>query len=187
MKKIIIYDVDGVIIRREKYFSQRFSEDYGVPLGKILSFFKKEFQLCLIGKADLKVELNKYLMVWGWEKSVGELLDYWFSNESKLNRELLVEISRFRRDGTKCYLATNNEKYRVKYILETLGLAELFDGSFASCDIGYLKRDRKFWKKVHEVIDNEPSDVFVIDDEKENLDAAKSFGFVVEQYNGGRL
>ena len=57
--KAVIFDTDGMIIRSEKYFSQRFSDEFNIPMEKILPFFKNEFQLCLVGKADIKTELNK--------------------------------------------------------------------------------------------------------------------------------
>ena len=50
-----------MVIEREMRFSQRFSDEFDVPFEKIIPFFKNEFQLCLIGKADLKKELKKYL------------------------------------------------------------------------------------------------------------------------------
>ncbi len=80
MIKIVVFDVDGIVIRREMYFSQRFSREFGVPIEEILPFFENEFQLCLTGKADLKKEISKYFGRWGWKKSIDELFSYWFSN-----------------------------------------------------------------------------------------------------------
>jgi len=177
MKKAIIYDADGVIIRREKYFSQRFSDDFGVSMDKILPFYKNEFQLCLVGKVDLKEELKEYLAVWGWNKPTDELLDYWFRNESTISQELIDNIASLREEGTKCYLATNNEKYRVKYLLENLRMAQLFDGVFASCEVGFLKSDQEFWEYVGNQIDCNFSEALVIDDEEKNLVSSQSLVF----------
>ena len=109
MIKTIIFDTDGMVAHREMYFSQRFSKEFGVPMEKVLSFFKNEFQLCLIGKADLKNELAKYFGQWGWKKSVEELLLYWFTNESNLDKKMLESVKNLRSKGISCYLDTNNE------------------------------------------------------------------------------
>ena len=39
MIKAIIFDADGVLIHREKYFSERLEDDYGIPREKSLEFF----------------------------------------------------------------------------------------------------------------------------------------------------
>ncbi len=140
MIKIILFDCDGPIIHREKYFSQRLKEERGIEvnLDKDNSFFNGEFLLCETGKADLKQVLPKWLDTWHWKGSIDELLEYWFSNEAETNIEMLNYIKSLKQRGIKCYLATNNEKYRVKYLLETVGLQKHFDGCFASCDLGFF-------------------------------------------------
>lgn len=124
--KAVIFDTDGMIIRSERYFSQRFSDEFDIPMEKILPFFKNEFQLCLVGKADIKTELKKYIKEWGCKKSADDLLAYWFEYESKTDEKMLESIKVLRNNGIKCYLHTNNEKYRVQYLLDKVGLKNFF-------------------------------------------------------------
>ena len=77
-----------------------------------------------LGKADIKDALKKYLPPWGWKKSADEFLEYWFKFDSVLNREMLKSIKDLRKSGIKCYLATNNEKYRVEYFENVLKFKE---------------------------------------------------------------
>src|SRR5258708_7184557 len=79
MIKAILFDVDEVVIKREKYFSQKYSEEYKVPQEQVMEFFKGEYQDCAIGKMDLKEVLPKYLKKWGWQGSLEEFMDYWFT------------------------------------------------------------------------------------------------------------
>ena len=77
MIKAIIFDFDGMFADEGGQFSEKFSQKYGIPMEKVITFFKAEFGDCLIGKADLKKEFLKYLGKWGiadvgWEKIEGE-------------------------------------------------------------------------------------------------------------------
>lgn len=183
MIKAILFDVDGIIINREMYFSERYSRDFNVPLEKILPFYKNEFQKCLVGQADLKEELTKYLDDWEWNKPIEELLDYWFEHESTINKEVLSAVSDLRARGIKCYLATNNEKYRVDYLRQNLGLGQHFDGIFASCDLGAKKPSEAFWQSISEKIGFDNTEVEVLDDEPENVESANQYGFRSEIFS----
>lgn len=183
--KAIIFDADGMVVRRVMYFSERFSRDFNVPIKKIMPFFKNEFQLCIIGKADLKEELVKYLPVWNWTKSINELLKFWFENEKDVDQKIIDDIQDFRKKRIKCYLSTNNEKYRVDFLSNNLGLGNYFDDFFTSSHFGCKKSDEKFWQLVYDKIKVEnKNEVLVWDDDKKNLSAAKSFGFRTEFYKG---
>jgi len=187
MTRALIFDADGVIIHREGYFSDRLSRDFGIPLEKILPFFKNEFQQCLLGKADLKQEIQKYLPQWGWEKSLDELLEFWFSQESHLDERLVSDISNLRQKGIRCYLATVNEKHRVEYLSHRLGFKDLFDKIFASSSVGFLKQSTDFWSVIFSQLNVEKNEVLVWDDEQIAVDAARGFGFPAELYTDFEL
>lgn len=183
MIKTIIFDTDGVLIKREMYFSQRLSQDFGIPPEKILPFFKNEFQQCLVGAADLKVELAKYLKAWNWEKSIDELLAFWFTSESNVDSNILGSIKSLRSRGFLCYAATNNEKYRVQYLYDKLGFNNIFDGVFSSAELGCMKPKPEFWLAIdHKLGQPGKSEVLVWDDEQKNVESARNFGFQAELY-----
>src|SRR5688500_6890642 len=116
MSKILLFDMDGVVVKKTKVFRVRISEKLNIPLEKVLEFFKNEFQESLVGKADLKVVLEKYIHEWGWNDTVESLLKFWFEGESEVDDQLLAKISNYRKGGGKGYLASNNEKYRIDYL-----------------------------------------------------------------------
>ncbi len=179
----LIFDTDGVIVHREMYFSEQLSQEFGMQAEKILPFFRNEFQLCLVGKADLKEEITKYLDTWGWTKSVDELLRYWFESENIIDREILVYIQKLRDRGVRCYLDTNNEKYRTQYLWEELGLKNFFDDLFSSAKLGYAKPQHEFWSAIDSSLKQpKRSDVLVWDDEETHVTAARTFGFSAELY-----
>ena len=184
MINIIILDTDGIVVHREMYFSQRFSQTFGVPPEKVLRFFKNEFQLCLTGKADLKEELSKYTPEWGWTKSVDDLLMFWFENENTIDQKILEHIQTLRKKGVCSYIDTNNEKYRAAYLFDNLGLKQFFDGTFSSAQLGCLKPQQEFWSAIHDALGKpNKADVLVWDDDHEHVEAAKLFGFHAERYS----
>ena len=66
MTKVVLLDADGVVIKKgDGYFSDRFVAEYGAPAEEVRAFFKNEFRLCQVGKADLKEELANYQAVGG--------------------------------------------------------------------------------------------------------------------------
>ncbi len=182
MIKAIIFDADGVLVHREKYFSELLEEEYGVPLNKSLEFFNGEFVDCLVGKKDLKKILPKYLKDWGWEKSLEELLTYWFERESKRDEELMDYIAKLHDKGIKIYIGTNNEKYRTEYLRDKMGLGQIAHKVYGSGHVGYAKPDHNFFKFILDDQGLKKTEVLFWDDDEENVQAAKEFGIKAEVY-----
>lgn len=185
MIKVILFDCDGPIIKRAKYFSQRLKEEKGIVTDTEdeRSFFANEFLLCEKGRADLKVEMGKRLKTWGWTGTVEELMEYWFSGEAEADTEMTECIKELRSKGIKTYLSTNNEKYRVDYLWNIVGLKNILDGKMPSSELGHLKPETKFWEQAYKRLSNVSKDeVLVLDDAQSAINSAKEFGFKAEFY-----
>lgn len=183
MIKVALFDLDGVLVISEKIFSERLAEEYGVDKESQLEFFNGRFLECLVGKADLKKEIKLYLKKWRWIGNVESMLDYWFSNEANVDGRLLALIRELRKKGIKCYLATNQEKYRTSYIANEMGFSEIFDGIFSSSSVGYLKNRPQFFEYVLNQMTNVKSqEVLFVDDSQDNIEVAQRFGIQAELY-----
>lgn len=182
MIRVIIFDADGVLIETE-VFSKQFSRDYSIPLHEITPFFTGIFDTAITGKADLKEIIKPYLKKWGWQKSPEAFLDYWFTSEHHLNKELLMYIQHLREKKITCVVATNQEKYRATYMLEKMGFSDSFTKLYASCHLGSKKPDQLFFQKVFDDLkDYKKEGVLFWDDSEENVKAAKEFGIQAELY-----
>ncbi|MBI2427013.1 MAG: HAD-IA family hydrolase [Candidatus Kerfeldbacteria bacterium] len=179
----VLFDMDGMVVLLDEIFSDRLSRDYDVPMAKILPFFENEFQDCLVGRADLKHELAKYTARWGWEKSVDDLVVYWFQTQSTRDERMIESVQRLRARGIRCSIQTNNERYRVEHLAKTLGLRDVFDDIFASYDLGCAKPSQEFWRLIHDRL-GQPTktEMLVWDDDPENVESARRFGFHAELY-----
>lgn len=184
MIKVILFDCDGPIIKREKYFSQRL-KDLGMGLNEdlVTKFFKTEFLEIERGKADLKQALQGKIESWGYKGTVKELMDFWFEGEAEIDQEMKNYIISLRQNGVKCYLATNNEKYRTEYLWNVVGLKDFLDGVFSSCYSGYLKPQIEYWEEVYKGLSKIPrNEVLFWDNLPAAVESAREFGFNAEVY-----
>lgn len=182
MIKVVLFDVDGVLINID-FFTNIAEKKYGISKSETNKFFKNEFKHCIKGKKDLKVVIEPYLDKWGWNKSVDAYLDEWFTHESSINKELIFYIKELREQNIKCYLATNQEKYRVEYLSKNLSMSSRFDGIYASANLSYRKPEIKFYEKIYLDFPNlKKEEILLWDDTLENVESALKFGFCAEVY-----
>ena len=175
--KAILFDIDGIVITgRKHFFSYRLAREHGIPEKDVEEFFKNDFRECSFGRADLKEKIAPYLIKWGWKGSVDDLLKYWFESESTTDREVLRIISELRSRGVKCYMASRQEKYRLQYILDVIGLKNDFDGIFSTCDIGYDKWQPEFFEYIFNKLSLQPKEIMFFDDGEQNIETASKLG-----------
>ncbi len=178
--KAIVLDADGVIINKPDMFSVQYQKEFGISNEVMLPFFKGRFQDCLTGKADLKEELKPFLKKWAWPGTVEELLNYWFKSEHYIDERIVAEIEDLKRMGIKCYLGTDQEKYRTEYIRKNMGLEKIFDKIYSSAEMGCKKPDKEFFKSMAEDLRQgeniQPEKIMFWDDDEKNVAAGKDFG-----------
>lgn len=184
MIKAILFDVDGVILfPLNTFFSDRLAEKLGIPLSKIVPFFEKEYQQCLVGQLDLKEALVPYVREWQWTGSIDELLSFWFEAEAEVDANLIASIDNLRAKGLTCFVATNQEKYRAEYMFKQIGFNGSFDKLYAAGKLGVAKPDHAFFQHITDDLPDIPKDEILFwDDKQHNVEAARQFGILAEHY-----
>ena len=177
--KYILFDADGVVINSE-LFSIQYQKQFGISNDKMLPFFKGIFQDCLVNKADLKKVVLPYLKNWKWTGTVDEFLQFWFKAEHHIDKKMIELIKTLQNRGIKCYLATNQEKYRTEYMKNKMGFKNIFDHIFSSVEIGFKKPEREFYEFIFNWInkmgDVAKDEIFYTDDSQKSIDMATAFG-----------
>ena len=189
----LLFDADGVLIKNTPLFSERLSEEYGIPIEKMLLFFNGAFMQCGIGKADLKEELTKVVSHWGWRGTVDELLEFWLTKGTEVDGEMEAFIRSLYAQGVPTYLVTHQEKYRGEHF-RTLFEGKIFDRVYYSAALGIAKGEKAFWEKVFAGVTDdvqrkkgivpEKHLCLFIDDAAENIKDAAAFGLQTYQYTG---
>lgn len=187
MIKAILFDADGVTLVKHGYFSERYIKEYHVLPEKVRPFFREKFGLCQKGKSDLRQEIQPYLAAWGWKGTVDDFLNYWFTSDFEPNKEVLDVIRNLRAKGIKCYLVTDQEKYRAEYLKNVVKFDENFDGTFYSYNLGYRKSDAEFFEAVIKDLNLKYDEVLYLDDEEENITVATEAGINSKLYRYDEL
>lgn len=182
--RVILFDVDGVLIRIPHYFSQELeNQGYGNAIESLNSFYKDDISReCAEGKADAMKNIMPFLKKFGWKGSSEDYFEQQFDFEAKyLDQEFISLVQDFRNQDIRCYLGTDQEKNRAKFLLENMKFADNFDGHFISCFVGYRKCHDNFWahtlqKLKKEFSDIQPSEIVFFDDIQNNVDVASKHG-----------
>lgn len=179
MIKHILFDADGVLVHAEMW-SNELQRRYGVTHEQVQPFYRGIFQETLSDKRDLKEIIEPYLKEWGWPKTVDAFLNEWFEYEHILDEAFISYIQKLRAKGIKCYVATNQEKYRGQYMIDKMGFGNSFDKVFVSAHLGTQKPAEQFFHKIVDELGANKDEVLFWDDDKQNIAGAKEYGIHAE-------
>lgn len=180
--KALLLDVDGVLVTPPEMFSAYLARERGLAPGAAAPFFRGPFLDCLVGAADLREALAPFLPEWGYPGDVDDFLAEWFRSEHAPNAALVERVRALRAEGWAVYLATNQERHRVRYLLEEMGLGEIADGELSSATVGARKPDPAYFARVAERLGREPRDLVFWDDAPANVEAARQAGWTAHRY-----
>jgi len=178
--QIILFDADGVLTLPEEVFSVVYARSHGLDPEPFEQFFKNDWKPIVTGKEDLKESIKGNPGLWQWDGEVDDLLKFWFETEDVRNQELIEIIHGLKAEGFSCYLATEQEKYRGKYMREVM-FKDLFDGYYITAELGVSKTQPDFFEVIindlkQKYPDIKPKDIIYFDDSQSKVDTACSVG-----------
>jgi putative hydrolase of the HAD superfamily len=187
---VLMLDVDGVLVtgrpRDGKHLFTDLEAELGVPLERLQhEFFAVHWPAIVVGQAELEPKLSAVLARIAPQVSAAALIDYWFANDSRIDAEVLDGVDRLRTRGIKVLLATNQEHLRAKYLMKTMGLDRHVDGIVYSAALGARKPVPEFYAAAARAAGS--GDLLLVDDVRENVDAAIAAGWRGVHWTGGQV
>lgn len=183
---VLVLDLDGVVVRGPPWHAE-LQRDLGLDYGEIQrDFFATSWAEVVRGRLDLFVALNDYFGQKGRSDLIEPFINYWFENDSAIDRALLDDVAAWRqRTGGKVFAASNQEHHRVRWLSENAGLAGHFDEIIYSAALGVCKPDRVFFTNAQARmgVQNARAILFV-DDTAANVDGARVAGWRGVLYRG---
>lgn len=184
-------DVDGVLVNGRpddgRHWTSNLRDDLGLdPVLLQQLFFALHWEDVIVGRADLSDRLAPVLAEIAPHLRTDDLIAYWFAQDARLDQALLGELKRQRQSGMTIALATNQEHWRARYLLETLGLRNHVDHAFYSAAMGTRKPDASFFLQVERESGLNAEQIVLVDDMAANIDAARQVGWHAVHWTGSQ-
>jgi putative hydrolase of the HAD superfamily len=174
--KAILFDADGVIQRPSPVRHSLWAQLLGGTVS-VDAFLHEVFdaeRACYIGVGDFQRRFGELLDRWNCTGDLGAALQAWTAIE--VDSTILEMIAMLRASGHRCYLASNQEPYRARYMSETMLYKAAFDGEFYSCTVGHAKPAPAYFKAILDALAVRAEDTLFIDDLSTNVEAARGVG-----------
>ena len=118
---------------------------------------------------------------WGIPDAYDDMVRVWLSIQPVEDARALVDV--VRRSGVPCYLASNQDAHRARFMQENLGYPDLLDGAFYSCDLGAAKPESAYFEAILARLALSADQVLFIDDKDANVEAAREAGLAAEVWS----
>jgi len=137
---------------------------------------------CLSRIGGFDDALHDVLRTWGCLERKSIVLEAMMS----INKydEVLELIRAVRANGIKCYVASNQQTQRAKFMSAELGYSSAFDGELYSCNLGAAKPSERYFELALKAAGAEASSTLFIDDRPENVAGAQRVGLPAFVYDG---
>jgi putative hydrolase of the HAD superfamily len=182
-------DVDGVLVCGRpddgRHWASTIEADLGLSYAALHdAFFERHWDEVVTGRSGLHHQLTAALAGIAPAVTTKQLVEYWFRHDSCLNRPLLDDLAVLRGGGFRCFLATNQEHERTRYLMDELGLAAHVDGCIYSAAIGHRKPARAFFDTAAARVGQPAEQLLLIDDLAENVRGAIDAGWRAALWTG---
>jgi putative hydrolase of the HAD superfamily len=175
MIKTVIFDLGGVLVRTEnRQPRQKLAEKYGISYQELsdLVYRTKSANLATIGKVSAEDHQQTILKNLNLPLDSFSTFEDEFWGGDRLDSHLVEFIQSLR--GEYKTVLLSNAWDNLRQLLEGLWKIDgVFDHIFISAELGLAKPDPEIYKVVIDSLDQDPSELILIDDFVENVKAAR--------------
>ena len=176
---VLLLDVDGVLVTPPDWCGVRLRRE--AP-DLTAAFIDGPFMAATRGEADLLHHVPEFIEALGRDQTPEAFLAEWHDSENHPDPAMWDAVRRLRAEGFPVHLATNQERHRLRHLLEVVGRSDLVDGEFASCSVGHRKPSPEYFGEVGRRLGVAPDWIVFWDDVAENVDAARAAGWTAFLY-----
>lgn len=191
MSVCVMLDVDGVVVTGHPHDGRSWAADIEQDLGITPQdlqqhFFIPHWKAIVVGEKRLDTVLEDCLPRLAPDLTPQDFMAYWFARDARLEEDVLADCDLLRARGVKVFLATNQEHFRARHLMEMLGLSSRVDGIVYSAQVGAKKPQRAFFDAALSLAGSMPETTFLVDDTRANVDAARAAGWAACHWTGGQ-
>lgn len=173
----VLFDADGVLQHQNATLHDLLTAVLSLPPEEVEARYHEVWEAespILTGQGSFVETMADLLVKWGRPGHADTFVQA--SKDIRTDEAIASIVRRLRKDGVLCCLASNQMRYRARYMSETLGYGSLFDREFYSCDIGHKKPDAAYFLAILAALELPPERVLFIDDNEANVAAALDLG-----------
>lgn len=182
----VLVDADGVIQYAPEDWSLTFARCLACGDSELEQQFTKDIYAaetaCLSRSEGFDEALHDVLKTWDRVEHKSTILKAMLSICP--HSEVLETIRAVRASGTRCYIASNQQAQRAKFMSTELGYASMFDGELYSCKLGAAKPSELYFELALKAVGADASSTLFIDDRPENVEGAQRAGLKSFLYDG---
>jgi len=180
--KLVVFDMDGVLINEKCYASKLFEEKYNIPHKEFYSVLKKnKFLERTKDQGPTFGLFNDFFEKYDVDITEQEFWNLWLNN-FKVEEDLLELAFSLKKSGKKIGIVSDNPHERAKYLI-SLDWVKKFDHVLFSCYYGVTKKNPRLFEILVEKSGLKPEEIFFTDDDEKNVKVARSIGINAEIYN----
>ena len=184
--EVILIDADGVIQYAPEDWSAAFArclahDDPALARKFTADIFAAE-TACLARADGFDEALHDVLKTWDRIDQKAFVLEAMLS--IRHHNEVLDVLRAVRANGTRCYIASNQQAQRASFMSTKLGYASMFDGELYSCHLGAAKPSDLYFELALKTVGSDAASTLFIDDRPENVAGAKRVGLASFVYDG---
>lgn len=185
MIRTIIFDLGGVIITLDQPQAVRRFKEIGLTdADKRLDPYTQSglFGDLERGKITAEDFRHEFSRLAGKEVTYEECRYGWLGYVGEVPQRNLNALRQLRAEGYRLVLLSNTNPYMMSWVNSSdfdgngHSLEDYMDACYLSYQLGCMKPDEKFFKKVIETEQTSPSEMLFLDDGPRNIEAARKLG-----------
>jgi putative hydrolase of the HAD superfamily len=178
--RAVLWDADGVLQRLPGFDELWTFLPEDLRLRLLADIFGSEMPEVLLGHIDMAERVDRALAGHRLSAADAEGVRAVWSDFPAVEEAHAV-LARLRAEGVLCVLATNQDTLRERHMRAVYD--PLMDRCYYSCSMGVAKPDAAYFQHIAEDLGLAPGELLFIDDQADNVDAARGAGLHAERWH----